>query len=322
MKNLTTTKKSVLVITLSLVIILFAVILATTCTPSTSAIQNSPKLYADSNSIVGDDGTSMFADTVEGLDKDAYIMYNDFSACIFAGAIFQNKSDVYEVLEMQPPEKVPQLFPANLSQSYYNALLYKYYGINATGTCSLIAMLIGTDALGINDKIDLSWANCKTEEERNVAMLKELYDISIKYNNSYDPNRETRGTYRSTIAPIIEEFYANHGYYFNYTALTLQDDLRKNVQNKKEDPALLSISNASQRGEYDVGSHTVALVGSYTIRLKYKKLKYGISQWGDFNAFVICDGWTNSNDGNLGENYQILIFNTKVKNAVQLINLK
>ena len=33
---------------------------------------------------------------------------------------------------------------------------------------------------------------------------------------------------------------------------------------------------------------------------KYKKLKYGIPQWGDFNAFVICDGWTNSNDGSLG----------------------
>ena len=41
-------------------------------------------------------------------------------------------------------------------------------------------------------KIDLSWANCKTEEERNVAMLKELYDISIKYDNSYDS--ASRGT--------------------------------------------------------------------------------------------------------------------------------
>ena len=81
MKNLTTTKKSVLVITLSLVIILFVVILATTCTPSASAIQNSPKLYADSNSIVGDDGTSMFADTVEGINKDAYIMNDVFPTC-------------------------------------------------------------------------------------------------------------------------------------------------------------------------------------------------------------------------------------------------
>lgn len=320
MKNLTTTKKSVLVITLSLVIILFVVILATTCTPSASAIQNSPKLYADSNSIVGDDGTSMFADTVEGINKDAYIMNDVFPTCLLAAAIFQNKSDVYEVLEMEPPEKVSQLYPANLSQSYYNALLYDYYGIKATGTCSLIAMLIGTDALGINDKIDLSWANCKTEEERNVAMLKELYDISIKYDNSYDS--ASRGTKRSTIASIIEEFYANHGYYFNYNAITLKDDLRKNVQNRKVDPALLSISNALTQDDYEVGPHTVALVGSYKIRLKYKKLKYGIPQWGDFNAFVICDGWTNSNDGSLGDNYQILIFNTNVVNPIQLVNLR
>ncbi len=116
-------------------------------------------------------------------------------------------------------------------------------------------------------------------------------------------------------------FYRNHGYNINLSNIVLKDDLRKNVEDKKRLPSIISIHNYLNQYNGEGGGHTVALVGTYKIRLKYKKLKYGISQWGDFNAFIICDGWHNSSGKDIGNTYQLLLFNTDVKNNVYLINL-
>ncbi|MCI8421740.1 MAG: hypothetical protein HFE34_05555 [Clostridia bacterium] len=319
MKN-TMKKSSILAICISLAIVLFAVLLVVGIPSISSSDSGFDINTLSSTTEANSPDTNLLSDNYN-FDKDAYIMESEFAACTLAALIFKNKGNVYTVSEMEPGS-CSHIFADNLRQSYYNNLLKAKYGIEANGTCSLIAMIIASDALGINDKIDLSWANCKTEEDRNVAMLKELYDIAIKYGgNDYNVN-SPRGTYPDTFSTIISEFYSNHGYNINVNDKTLKNDLRKNVEASRHEPNLLFIYNIYSQvyGDMD-GGHTVVLLGSYKIRLKYKNSVLLPSHWGTFNAFIICDGWNNSSDGEIGENYQILIFNTNVKESVYLFDL-
>lgn len=315
MKNLTTTKKSVLAITISLTIVLFAILLMNCISAQPNLSQNENALIAKDNG--GISGNNLLRNSrANDLDEDFYIANLDGDALLLAGVIFGKKSDVAEIVDVQFGS-ANFSHAENLSQDYINGRLELKYNIIANGTCSLVAMIIASDALGINDNIpefrDLS------EDDKYAIIIKELYDIAISFGNNYSG---AGGTSVDTIPLILNQFYSNHGYNYDLRNIKLKSDLRKNVEEKRKSPSLITMFNGYdvQHDQY-VDGHTVALVGSYKINIRYRKRGMLFKQNGVFNAFVICDGWTNSDNGKFGENYQVLIFNTDVKNSIYLVNL-
>ncbi len=315
MKNLTTIKKSVLAITISLTIVLFAILLMTCISTQPNSVQKGNAFFAaDINGGTSTNNLSQNGDAV-GMDKDFYIVNSESTALLMAGVIFGMKSDVAEVTNMQF-ESSQHLVANNISQDYLNRMLELNYNIKASGTCSLVAMIIASDPLGIKDQIykDMS------EEEREIAIFKELYDIAVEYGSDYSAGGI--GTSADNIPLILKKFYSNHGYYYDLNNIKLRNDLRKNVEEKRHEPSLISMNNGlDQDSGEEVAGHTVALLGSYKIKITYRKRGMLHKQNGTFNAFVICDGWKNSEDRQIGQNYQILLFNTNVANDVYLVNL-
>ena len=70
-----------------------------------------------------------------------------------------------------------------------------------------------------------------------------------------------------------------------------------------------------------ITAHTVVVLGSYKIKLKYNHAPLLSKRDGTFNAFIICDGWCMSSDDEIGKNYQILIFNNDVKDYFHVVSI-
>ena len=64
--------------------------------------------------------------------------------------------------------------------------------------------------------------------------------------------------------------------------------------------------------------HSVTVVGGIIYTIEYKEKWYNIKkQTTTLNALIICNGWADSNDGNIGNNLQILIIEDDAKTFLE-----
>ncbi len=317
MKNLTATKKSIIAISISLAIILLMLFVALDFTQmSQKSTNKSADLLSAPKGI--DSYDSELLTVSNAINKDSYILTNEDSALMLASMIFTLKSNVKEVTHYELEEIRINNHTENLSQALLNFLLELDFKTRADGTCSLIAMMMASDALKLNEDLNLPDAKDQSKLNRNVAILKQLHDISLKYGNVY--KGENAGTKTDTISKIVKEFYANNGRNISTSEKSMIVDLRKYVYENFSGPSILSIYNGRNYDGEDFSAHSVALLGNYNIKLEYKT-NLGIRKKGTFHAFVICDGDKVGKDGQIGNNYQILIFNTTVSRSVDLVKI-
>ena len=207
---------------------------------------------------------------------------------------------VYKLISCDTTETHSYFLPSNIQQTSLNNQLKTKYGIDATGTCSLIAMIIIKNFISLNNNIVI--------QQSNVDMLRDLYNISIQYTNKYDGS-EQGGTKFNTIANIMRDYFHSKGVMLNVTDRQFNKYL--DMLNNCVCPLISNIYDYIRYEDGTIGgAHSVVVCGvmNFTSDVTYKKWGWIInsSKQVTTTGYIICNGWANSNDGQIGANLQIL----------------
>lgn len=194
----------------------------------------------------------------------------------------------------------------NYAQSTYNELYEIQNETKINGTCTLIAMLsIVRFIERINPELTIEYDTIGGNFFKDFLIFQELCEISMSMGNNYN---SSSGTLINTKKAILNQFYQNHGYNVDVTDKYFYNNIIENL-NKAYAPAALSIRNYNGTN----GGHCVALLGSYTFNIEYKVYPWynsviGNKESANFTIYVICDGWNDSDDGEIGSNLQLLVY--------------
>lgn len=309
-------KKNVIVI--SLLIAIFAAIAGFASLTINQSSPNTQQLD-DNTKFAGLNGDiNPFSSTPQ--PSNCTIHYNEQSA----------KQHIYDSLKSNSNNtQISVTFDAyayfktkNISQSRINNLFQKKYHNYATGTCSLVAITIMTKLIiEYSTYIDLNYPSHYTEEELEIAIFKELYDISTSLGNEYG-EISTYGTSSTTIDSIIQIYFSKHGYNNEVTKNHIIYEYVENVRDSLKEvllvPAILSINAYYNNGRFTSGGHSVTVVGVYQYKVTYKK-KYNLFKTikKDICAYVICNGWSDASDGIIGDNLQLLVLEDDAKSILE-----
>jgi len=167
--------------------------------------------------------------------------------------------------------------------------------------------------IDLNENLKIEYENANNEFEQSMAVYKEIYEIATNiYGNKYDGEI---GTEWETISQIFQTYYARHGHNIEASDNYFETDIRENIFNKCIMPSVLSIYNYSVDGKSITNgeSHSVTLKGAKIYDITYKTFSYKFDTKGTivnrkFYAYVISNGWYDSDDRNFGKNLQLLIF--------------
>lgn len=215
--------------------------------------------------------------------------------------------------------------PLNFSQSTFNAKYKQKHHISITGTCSLVAMVSTVLYIEhINDELTISYDNV-TETEKPFKIFEELYDISTSLGNNYIANNGTTGTNRDTFDDILLQFYSDHGYSIDINDYVYSQNIQNNIYANSYPPTILSIYQYYYNGSIR-GNHSVVLAGAYDYKVVYRvypwyNLVFGVEKKAEYKAFVICNGWEDCSDGEIGENLQLLVYDDSASFA-QIVNIE
>ena len=202
----------------------------------------------------------------------------------------------------------------NLSQrtlnNYYNAR----YSDQVSGTCSLVAMTMLAEAV---------------KTYRPYVINKSYQDIFVDFRNAYayvSGQSTYNGGQRRYYEATLERFYAQNGIYADASLITISSGVNENGCDNICPLSILSFSGAdvtyTDNSFYDDEGHSVLFVGCYVYKTSYKEKYLGIftkSVTKTFEAYVVCDGWTYSSAGTIGNNYQMVVFNDSASIATTQI---
>lgn len=301
-------------IIVTIFIISCAFIIPSNSTTSTATHCNSKNIKQFDNA-----GDSIFDNEANTLSSTSNhskgsIYYSEEAAVSRIKKIIKERSSKNVMINVLEPGKI-YYTAGNISQNRINAKFNEKYKTNINNTCTLVSLTIITKIIMNSSKyIKLNYPNYSNKEDLELAIFKDLYDISCGLNNNY----EVGGTSRSTIKFIMSRFYSKHGYnlsIFSNTIDTKGEDeyLRDNLVNYILIPniANLSIDNYYvESSHYPNASHSVPVVGLYQFPVTYKKI-YNLTKTISkmFYGVLICTGWEDSEggDGEIGNNYQLFI---------------
>lgn len=315
MKNIFINKKNVIAIAIISFLLILIVVLGA-FTPSTKSTDTKRYELSENSNPQGFDSNTLSATPTA---SNSSIFSSESVAEEHVKKIIKNRNSSYSSISISHKESA-YLTPANISQTNWNNTFNKKYGIAIDGTCTLIAIAIMTEPImQLSSFIEITYPNISNKAELKLAILKELYDISVSFGNNYTIS----GTYRSTIPKIIKKYFSNHGYNLNVTNNLIESDktyeVRNDLLDKISAPAILTLDNYYVNNvNQNNAVHSVTVVGGIIYTIEYKEKWYNIKkQTTTLNALIICNGWADSNDGNIGNNLQILIIEDDAKTFLE-----
>lgn len=205
------------------------------------------------------------------------------------------------------------LMPDNISQSELNNEYKKNHNIAINGTCTLVAMVSAILYIEkINDELAITYDNLP-DSDKAYKIFEELYNISVDMGNNYSNVAGARGTAIDTIEEIFWQFYYNHGHQnVNINDYLFTSNVQNNVYNTAYAPSILSLYDYWVNGEFGE-FHSVVLCGYYEYKVIYRlypwyKLISGVKHTAYYKVFVVCNGWSSANDYEIGNHFQLLVY--------------
>lgn len=286
--------------------------------------------YNISNINADDRGINLSQDSISTYSTEGDVIpqsYMDTSISSMENhlrEIVKRKDDKVTIVSVTKTNQ-SYFIPKNFSQATFNANYNLRHNVSITGTCSLVAMVSTILYIeNINEELAISYENI-SEADKPYRIFEELYNISLNMGNNYISANGSTGTNRETIDEILVHFYVNHGYYINVNDFIYRQNIQNNIYANFYPPTILSIYDYYYNGG-NGGNHSVVLAGALDYTVVYKVYPWynavlGNKKTAYYKAFVICNGWNNNSNGQIGENLQLLIYDDNA-NFAQIVNIE
>lgn len=251
--------------------------------------------------------------TTNSLTPQAYLDYSISAMENHLKEIVKRKDDkvtIDSVTEVSHSYFMPDnLSQAGLNSQYEN----NNNGVQINGTCTLVAMVSTILFIEtINDELAIDYDNV-SDSEKAYKIFEELYNISVNMGNNYCVIAGAQGTAIDTIEEIFWHFYSNHGHEnVNINDYLFTNNIQSNLNSTAYPPTILSLYDYwlnNSFGEF----HSVVLCGSYEYKVIYRlypwyNLISGVKHTAYYKVFVVCDGWRDANDFEIGDHLQLLVY--------------
>ncbi len=201
---------------------------------------------------------------------------------------------------------------ANMSQPSLNSSYNQSHPTDIIkGTCSLVAMTMMANAVKDSNTYHLN-----KDKDQIFEGFRNAYAIASAestYDRGYDRYFES----------TIEIFYTMNGISVDANLINANSGVNESLCESLYPLSIINFEGAdtTYRPSFTTG-HSVLFVGCYYYETTYKERYFLVGKktvTKPFHVFVVCDGWTDSNSGTFGSNYQFVVFNdTATVSVVQI----